>query len=164
LEGVDARTRQPLVRIVATGAGLGYAPIAPGTAGSAGCAVLVWLLAPEVTTSGTPLAILAVVISTLAFAAMSVWFADRAESIYGHDSSKIVIDEFAGFVVAVMLLPKSPLVFIAAFLLFRAMDIVKPFPARRAEGLRGGLGIVADDLVAGAYTNLLIRLMLLARG
>ncbi|MBN2565947.1 MAG: phosphatidylglycerophosphatase A [Candidatus Eisenbacteria bacterium] len=164
MEAARSQIRQPLVRFIATGAGLGYSPFAPGTVGSAGCAVLLWFLAPEVTVAASPLAIFAAVISTLAFAAMSVWFADGAERIYGHDSSRIVIDEFAGFVVAVLLLPKSLLVYAVAFLLFRAMDIVKPFPARGAEALPGGIGIVVDDLVAGVYTNLLIRLMLLARG
>jgi phosphatidylglycerophosphatase A len=159
-----AQRRQPLVRFVATGGGLGFSPVAPGTAGSAGCAILVWFLAPEITVAGTPVAILAAVLSAAAFAAMSVWFADRAEVIYGHDSPRIVIDEFAGFIISILLLPKTALVFVAAFLLFRVMDIVKPFPARRAEALPGGLGIVADDLVAGVYANLLLRLMLLTHG
>jgi phosphatidylglycerophosphatase A len=132
--------------------------------GTAGCAVLLWLLVPEVTTKSTSLAIFTAVISAIAFAVMSVWFADRAEPVFGRDASKIVIDEFAGFVIAVLLLPKTLLVYAVAFLLFRVMDIVKPFPARRAESLPGGLGVVADDLVAGVYTNILLRLMLLARG
>jgi phosphatidylglycerophosphatase A len=164
LERTREQKRQPLVLLIATVAGLGYSPVAPGTVGSAGAAVLLWFLAPQVTFAASPLAIVAVVVSTLAFAAMSVWFADRAEGILGHDASRIVIDEFAGFVVAILFLPKTVLTFVAAFLLFRAMDIIKPFPARRAESLNGGLGVVADDLVAGLYTNLLLRLVVLVRG
>jgi phosphatidylglycerophosphatase A len=152
------------VRLIATGAGLGYFPLAPGTVGTAGCAVVLWFLAPDITTSSAPLQVLAAVLTAVAFAVMSTWFAGRAESLYGRDASRIVIDECAGFVVAVLLIPKTPLYYAAAFLLFRVMDIVKPFPARRAEALPGGLGVVADDLVAGLYTNILLRLMLLAQG
>jgi phosphatidylglycerophosphatase A len=154
----------PIVRFLATGAYLGYAPFAPGTVGSLGCAVLVWFLVPEVTTAGSPLAITAVVISTLAFTALAIWAATLAERRFGHDSSRIVIDEYAGFLFSVLLLPKSLYVFAVAFVLFRALDIFKPFPARRAESLAGGVGIVMDDVVAGIYTNILLRVMLLVQG
>jgi phosphatidylglycerophosphatase A len=154
----------PFVRFLATGAYLGYAPFAPGTAGSLGCAVLVWLFGPEVTIASSPLAISAAVLSTLAFAALATWTSDVAESALGHDSSRIVIDEYAGYLFSVLLLPKSLYVLGVAFVLFRALDIVKPFPARRAESVPGGPGIVLDDLVAGIYTNLLLRVMLLVQG
>jgi phosphatidylglycerophosphatase A len=154
----------PLVRFLATGAYLGYSPVAPGTAGSLGCAVLVWLFMPEVTHASSPVAIAVAALSTAAFVALSVWAAGAAERRYGHDASRIVIDEYAGYLVSIFLLPKSLLVLGAAFLLFRALDIFKPFPARRAESLPGGVGIVMDDVVAGIYTNLLLRVMLLVQG
>jgi phosphatidylglycerophosphatase A len=154
----------PLVRFLATGAYLGYAPFAPGTVGSLGCAVLVWFALPEVTTASPPLAIWAAVISTLAFTGLAVWAAGLAERTFGHDSSRIVIDEYAGFLFSILLLPRSLYVFAVAFVLFRALDIVKPFPARRAESLAGGVGVVLDDVVAGIYTNILLRLMLLVQG
>ena len=75
-----------------------------------------------------------------------------------------MIDEYAGFVLSVLMLPRSLLVFAVAFVLFRVIDIVKPFPARRAEALPGGVGIVMDDVVAGIYTNILLRVMLLVQG
>ena len=154
----------PLVRFLATGAYLGYAPVAPGTVGSLGCAVLVWFAVPEVTHTSPPLAIAVVVLSTLAFIAMSIWAAGLAERSFGNDASRIVIDEYAGFLISVLLLPKSLFLFAVAFLLFRALDIVKPFPARRAESLPGGTGVVMDDVVAGIYANLLLRVMLLVQG
>jgi phosphatidylglycerophosphatase A len=154
----------PLVRFLATGAYLGYAPLAPGTVGSLGCAVLVWFVAPEVTTASPPLAIWVAVVTTLAFTALAVWAAGLAERTFGHDSPRIVIDEYAGFLFSVLLLPRSLYVFAVAFVLFRALDIVKPFPARRAESLAGGVGIVLDDVVAGIYTNILLRVMLLVQG
>lgn len=154
----------PVVRFLATGAYLGYSPIAPGTAGAFGCAVLVWFLVPEVTPSSSPLALVAYLVSVAAFFALSLWAASAAEPHLGHDASRIVIDEFCGFVFSVLLLPKTLLIFGAAFVLFRLLDIVKPFPARRAEALPGGYGIVMDDVVAGIYTNLLLRLMMAAVG
>lgn len=154
----------PLVRFIATGAYLGYAPFAPGTVGSLGCAVLVWFAVPEVTQAGSPLAMGVALLSTLAFVALAVWAAGLAERSLGHDASRIVIDEYAGFVISVLLLPKSLFVFGVAFVLFRALDIVKPFPARQAEALPGGTGVVMDDVVAGLYANLLLRVMLLVQG
>lgn len=154
----------PLVRFLATGAYLGYAPVAPGTVGSLGCAVLVWFLVPEVTHASSPLAIAVVALSTLAFVAMAIWAASLAERSFGHDASRIVIDEYAGFIISVLLLPKSLFVYGVAFVLFRALDIVKPFPARRAESLPGGTGVVMDDVVAGIYANILLRVMLLVQG
>ncbi len=162
-KGASSRL-SPLVRFVATGAFTGYAPIAPGTVGSFACAVLLWFVLPGITLASSPLAIFGLLVSVLAFIAMSIWAADIAEQVYGKDSSRIVIDEFSGYLVAVALLPKSAFVFIAAFLLFRVIDIVKPFPARRMETIPGGPGVVLDDVVAGLYANILIRIMLLAKG
>ena len=161
----DQRTKlHPVVRFLATGAYLGYAPIAPGTVGTLGCAVLLWFVVPEVTSASSPLALAVMLLSTLAFVALAIWTADLAERQFGHDASRIVIDEYAGFIFSILLLPKSLLLFAVAFLIFRAADIVKPFPARRAEALPGGTGIVMDDIVAGIYTNVLLRVMLLVQG
>jgi len=152
----------PVVRFVATGAFLGYSKVAPGTVGSLGCALLVWLAVPQLTPASAPAALTVYLASVAALLALAVWASDAAERAFGKDSPRIVIDEFAGFVLSVLLLPKTPFVFAAAFLLFRVVDILKPFPARRAEVLPGGVGIVADDVVAGAYANVLLRVMLAA--
>ena len=158
------KTLHPVVRFLATGAYLGYAPIAPGTVGTLGCAVLLWFVVPEVTAASSPLAVVVMLMSTLAFTALAIWASDLAERRFGHDASRIVIDEYAGFIFSILLLPKSLLVFAVAFMIFRAIDIVKPFPARQAEALPGGTGIVMDDVVAGIYTNILLRVMLLVQG
>ena len=68
----------------------------------------------------------------------------------------IVIDEVAGMMLSVIVLPKTVGVLLVAFFCFRVLDIVKPFPARQAQSLPGGLGVMVDDLAAGAYTLLLI--------
>jgi len=72
------------------------------------------------------------------------------------DPGVIVIDEVAGMILSVLLLPRTLPVLIAAFLLFRLFDIWKPFPARQSQRLGGGLGVMVDDLIAGAYTLLLL--------
>jgi phosphatidylglycerophosphatase A len=160
----DPKRLHWLVRLVATGGYLGYAPLAPASAGSLGAAVLFWFLLPEVRGGDSPAAVAVLTISIAAFAALSIWIAGTAERALGHDSRRIVIDEFAGYLVAVAFLPKTLLVYVLAFVLFRVLDVVKPFPARRMEAAAGGVGVVLDDVVAGVYTNVLIRLMLLVRG
>jgi len=164
MSGEHAPRLHPLVRFLATGAYLGYSPVAPGTAGAFGCAVLLWFVMPEVMPAGPPLSVLSVLVSVAAFVCLSIWAAAAAEPSFGKDSGRIVIDEFAGMVITLILLPKSLFVFGVGFLLFRVLDIVKPFPAGRAESLPGGWGVVMDDVVAGIYANVLLRLMLLVRG
>jgi phosphatidylglycerophosphatase A len=152
----------PVARLIATGCFLGHSPVAPGTVGALGCAALAWFALPGATPFWPAGAI--ALLSVVAFLAVAVWAATEAERALGHDSSRIVVDEFAGLLVAVLFLPKSPFVYAAAFVLFRLADILKPFPARRAESLPGGVGIVADDVVAGAYANALVRIVIAAGG
>ena len=78
------------------------------------------------------------------------------------DPPEIVIDEAAGFSVTLFLLPLSWFSLSLGFLLFRLFDIFKPFPIRRLEKIKGGIGIVLDDLLAGVYANLVLRLVLLS--
>ena len=78
------------------------------------------------------------------------------------DSKKIIIDEFIGFYVAVLFLPKTPGFAIAAFLLFRFFDILKPlFISKLEKTLSNGLGIMADDILAGIYTNIVLQVWIL---
>jgi len=78
---------------------------------------------------------------------------ERVERLVGRkDPGLIVIDEVAGMTLSVLVLPLTPWVLLASFLLFRFFDVVKPFPANRAQALPGGVGVLADDLIAGAYT------------
>jgi len=86
---------------------------------------------------------------------VGIWAADRAQAIFRrHDDGRITIDEVAGMLLSLAWLPARPEVIVVAFLLFRLFDIWKPAPARAAERLPGGLGVMADDLVAGIYANL----------
>ena len=91
--------------------------------------------------------------------AVGVYTADKAAPEWGEDPRQVVIDEGVGFLFTVSLLPTDIWTVIVAFFVFRVLDIIKPPPARQLEALPGGWGIVVDDVVAGIYGNLLIRLL-----
>jgi len=113
-------------------------------------AALVWGLRP------TDLGLLA---AAALVTAIGIWASWREEARVGtHDPSSIVVDEVAGMLVALVGHPRSLPWVLALFLLFRVMDVWKPFPIRKLQDLTGGWGIVADDLLAGVYANLLGRL------
>lgn len=153
---VDAQRKQTLsdrlVVAIATGVYVGYLPPAPGTLGSLLGLLLLWPLKP-----GT-----VQVLVTLFLIGVGIVVADRAARVIGgQDPPAIVIDEIAGIAVATLLLPPQVQERVVAFVIFRLFDVIKPFPARQAERLPGGFGIVGDDLIAGLYTNLLVRVWLL---
>lgn len=141
-----------LILFAATGGGSGYAPVAPGTAGSV---VGLILYAPLSTASR-----LGYVAVLAGVTGLGAWAADRAERHFGtRDDGRITIDEIAGMLLALAFLPVRLDVALCGFLLFRLFDVLKPPPARRAESLPGGLGVMADDLVAGLYANLAGQLL-----
>jgi phosphatidylglycerophosphatase A len=152
---VTLRTRAAL--LIATAFGAGYAPIAPGTFGSA-VGVVLWLVLPQTLW----LQIVALVVVFVA----GVWSGSVAEEHFARrDPGQVVVDEVAGMMVTLLLNPISGYGWMAvAFLLFRAADIVKPYPVNRLERLPGGTGIMADDVMAGVYANLALRLSMWAVG
>ena len=134
--------------MVATAGGAGYSPIAPGTAGSAVALVLLWVIP-----FSTPALMIAFVAVTLA----GTWAAGRVEADGTEkDPGIIVIDEVAGMALSVLTVPRTPAVLLTGFVLFRVLDVVKPFPADRSQALPGGPGVMADDLIAGLYVLLLL--------
>ena len=139
--------------VFATAGGAGYSPVAPGTVGSA-VGILVYLVTrswPIVWQAGLLAAIIVV----------GTWAGTQAAAHFGKkDPGHVVIDEVAGQLVTLFGTAATGWFVVAGFLIFRALDIVKPWPARRLEHLPGGLGIMADDLMAGAYGYLLVRLAL----
>lgn len=135
---------------MATAGGAGFVPVAPGTAGSLLAALLLWLI---------PFSNFSLGVSLGCVTLVGIWAGERIERLYGRkDPGVIVIDEVAGMMLSVLALPRTPLVLVMAFLCFRVLDIVKPYPARQSQALSGGLGVVVDDLIAGAYTLLLLSL------
>ena len=122
--------------------------MAPGTAGSLVALVALWLI---------PFSSFSLVLTLVFVILLGVWASGRAERLLGRkDPGHVVIDEVAGMMLSVLTLPRTPMVLLAAFALFRLFDIVKPFPARESQNFRGGIGVMLDDLVAGAYTLVLV--------
>jgi phosphatidylglycerophosphatase A len=152
---VTLRTRAGLA--IATALGAGYLPKAPGTFGSV-VGVLLWLALPDVLW----LQILAIVVISVA----GSWSGNVAEAHFGKpDPSHVVVDEVAGMMVTLLLNPWAGWPWmVASFVLFRAADIAKPFPVRSLERLPGGIGIMADDLAAGVYANVALRLSIWSFG
>jgi phosphatidylglycerophosphatase A len=151
--GFGQRAPNPQSRIPAlllsTALGVGYTPVAPGTAGTAAGLLLWVLLPPSAYVQGAAILVLFIVGS---------WSGSVAEQHFGRtDPGQVVIDEVMGMLITLFMNPVGWGGIGLAFLLFRAFDIVKPYPANRLERLHGGLGIMADDGMAGVYANLALR-------
>jgi len=132
---------------------VGFAPVAPGTVGSAAAFLLV---VPLRWAASTWLEITAAAVLFLA----GVWAARVTETTLGvEDPGPVVVDEVVGMLVSLLWVPWSWTACIAAFLAFRAFDILKPWPTGRLERLPGGWGIMADDVMAGIYANLAVQLL-----
>ncbi len=129
---------------------MGYFPLAPGTMGSLVAAAVGWFLTPF-----RPFYLLLTIILLL----LGVWSSEEAEKTLGKDSPRIVIDEMTGMMVAFFAFPRSLMTLLAALLLFRLFDILKPPPLGRLQEMKGGWGIMVDDLGAGILTNFLLRLL-----
>jgi len=144
------------LKILASGFGTGYSPIAPGTAGSLLAYIILFFI---------PTRNFIYPVALIAFTLLAIYISDVAERVWEKDSRKIVIDEMAGAGFATALMPKIEWVFLVNFLMFRLLDIVKPPPAnffnKRAHG---GGDVVLDDVAAGIYTNLLTWGIILLRG
>lgn len=137
-----------LALIISTFGYIGYAPIAPGTFGSAaGLAVFY-----AVRSTGST----AVEIGTIVVLfALGIWAGTVAEHHFGGvDPGPIVLDEVVGMLITLCLLPVNGTGAIVGFVIFRLLDVVKPFPSARFEKLPGGLGVMADDGMAAIYGNL----------
>ncbi len=130
---------------------LGYSPIAPGTAGTVGAVIVFYYL-----TKFSPFIYVSFLIG---FIILSLWVSTKASLLYRTaDPRQIVVDEVCGYLVTMLLIPPSLMNIILGFALFRFFDIVKPPPARSSERLPGGFGIVADDIVAGIYANIILQI------
>lgn len=157
------------ILFLATGAGSGFFPKAPGTAGSA-LAIIILFFVDNFSSPGY-------LILTSIIVLVGILSASRAEDFLNkQDPSEVVIDEIAGILVTVAFLPANGFVLLAGFVFFRFFDIAKPWPVRQAEEAgewlakqfpsnqylaknKGGIGIMLDDIFAGVYANLLLRLI-----
>jgi phosphatidylglycerophosphatase A len=143
------------ILILATGFGAGYSPIAPGTAGTL-IAIPVYFF---LSTIPSPI----YEITLTAFFFLSIWISENAEVFFKRkDDGRIVIDEMMGFFITMLWVPKTARFIVIGFFIFRFFDILKPFPIRRLEKkIKGGFGVVLDDVLAGIYANIVLRLIYL---
>ena len=136
--------------LIATVFGVGYAPLAPGTVASVVTVIFLGLV---------PFSRAGLVVFLLLVVIVGTWAAHRAERVIGgKDPGAIVIDEVAGMTLSVIAFPLTTEVLAAGLALFRVFDVIKPPPARESQRMRGGVGVMIDDLIAGLYALAIIAL------
>ncbi|HZA25396.1 MAG TPA: phosphatidylglycerophosphatase A [Dehalococcoidia bacterium] len=140
--------------LIGTGLGSGLFPVAPATAGSL-VALVIYFFIPV---AGDSLSLYIMI--SVGFI-VGIWATGTLITSTEHDPRQAVWDEFIGMWTTCLLLPKTLPWLAAAFICFRILDVVKPWPVRRLERLPGGLGIMADDLLAGIYGTVLLNAALL---
>jgi len=147
--------KQKSVVFLATGCYIGNLSFAPGTCGSALGLFLCYFL--------SKIGLLRSLFLTIAFIFCAMWIAHEAEKILQtKDPGCIVIDEIAGMILTLFGLPFNMMTLILGFVLFRVLDIWKPYPIRFLDkNLSGGVGIVMDDVAAGILSNLVLRIILI---
>ncbi len=146
-----------LALTIATGFGLGYSPVAPGTVGSVLGIAFIWMFSQFDLNGERRLFFHLVVVAIISTA--GIWAASRAERFFGRkDPPQVVIDEVVGQLLTFGLIFRNPrfILLLLGFAFFRLFDIVKPFPIRKLEKVPLGFGIVLDDLAAGFYASLVI--------
>jgi phosphatidylglycerophosphatase A len=139
-----------LAYILGSGLGSGYVPAAPGTAASFAALVLYALI---------PVPDQYWLMITLFFVPIGLWSSSVMEKDLGKDPPRVVIDEWVGQWLTVLFLPREILPLTAGFIAFRMLDIVKPFPARGSQKLKGGLGIMIDDIIVAVYGNIILQIL-----
>lgn len=147
-----------LHKMMATGFGIGYIGKGGGTV-----AALATTIALYLAFSGSHFHGIVPVSAVFIIIVLGIWSGNMLEPYWGKDSSKIVIDEIAGMCVSVLFLPLNLTVLVAGLILFRFFDIVKPLFIRKTEKLGGGLGVMADDVLAGIYANIILQILLIFR-
>ncbi len=138
-------------KLLGSGFYTGYIPFASGTFGT--LAALIIYLIPGFENPYV------IVPTIFIFFIYGVYVGNKFENIYGKDPSECTIDEVVGTWISYLLLPKTIGIIIITFFLWRALDIFKPYPARKLENLNGGLGIMIDDVVSGFYTLIIMHLV-----
>lgn len=141
-----------IVKALATGFYSGYSPVVAGTVGSIPPLLIAYFFI------GESISVLWIV--TIVTLIISIWAAGEAENLFGHDSKMIVSDEWAGMFITLLYVPHTPIAYLISFVWFRFFDVIKLWPAGKAEKLSGGWGVTMDDVVAGVQANLVTHLTL----
>ncbi len=141
-----------ITKLLSTFFYVGYLPLIPGTFGSLAGIILIYLI---------ELYALNYVLLTIAVIAIGFLVCGRAEKAMAkNDPRFVVIDEVSGMLLSLVFIPYDIKLVVLAFILFRVLDTLKPYPAGRLERLKGSVGIMSDDLIAGLYTNLILQVVL----
>ena len=143
-----------LASIIATAGGIGFLVKGGGTA-AAVVFCIAWYF--------FPLGYVYQALLLVALLAVGIWSATKMETIWEHDSNKIVIDEVAGMMITLIFLPHNGVYIITGCVLFRFFDIVKPLGIKAAESLPRGIGVMADDVLAGIYAQLIVRAIVMGK-
>ncbi len=145
-------------KLLATAFGAGYSPFAPGTAGAIVGCICLWLFEKYnlISTTNSPVLFISLIgVTTL----LGVIATDKLEKDWGKDPSKVVIDEVIGMWITMLFVPFTWVNLIIGFILFRFFDIAKPLGIRKLEQLGGGVGVMADDMLAGIYSNIILLII-----
>jgi len=138
-------------KFIGSGFFTGYFPVSSGTVGSVAAVVIYLIPGFE--------QFVVIIPATLVIIFYGIYIGTKFEAEYGKDPAQCTIDEVAGTWISLIALPKSIGIIIATFLLWRILDIIKPPPARNLESLKGGLGIMIDDVISGIYTLIIMHLV-----
>ena len=148
-----------IYKIFVTALGSGYSPYAPGTAGAILGAAVLWLFERYsiISTTTTPILFIGLIVVTTILGIIAT---NQLESEWGEDPSKVVIDEVIGIWITMMFIPFTWMNLLIGFILFRFFDIAKPLGIRKMENLSGGIGVMADDMLAGIYSNIVLQIII----
>ena len=138
-------------KLIGSGFYTGFFPVASGTIGS--LAALIIYLIPGFEQ------LFIIIPFTLIFIVYGIFLGNKFETNYGKDPAECTVDEVVGTWISVIALPKTLWIIVTAFFVWRILDIIKPPPARNLERLKGGLGIMIDDVISGIYTLIIMHLI-----
>ena len=143
-------------KIIGSGFFTGYIPVASGTFGSL-AALLIYFI------PGFEQAVIIIPVTIITFI-IGLYISDKFEKVYGNDPAQCTIDEVVGTWIALLFLPKTIGIALTSFFIWRILDIIKPPPAKQSENLKGGWGIMMDDVISGFYTLVIMHIFILIIG
>jgi phosphatidylglycerophosphatase A len=147
-----------LNRFIASAAGIGYLPLAPGT-WAASVAAIIWFLLNKSFPVAYTWQTIVIILTTIA----GIYCSGKLVTENEKDPAYIVIDEVSGMIITLMFIPPTLLNFLIGLMLFRFFDIVKPLGIKKAEQMSKGWGIMSDDILAGIYSTIILRLFIFLR-
>lgn len=142
-------------KLTATVFGIGYIGKGSGTVAAIFCSVC-WYMA----WAGNYPGLIALIITAIIII-LGIWSGNKVEPLWGKDHGRVVIDEVAGMCISLLFIPVTIYYVLAALVLFRFFDIVKPLFIKRLEALPGGVGVMMDDVLAGVYANVILQIFIL---